>query len=328
MRPVLLAFAVALATGATVCTLHAQESSMEPPPCFSRTPYVNFSLPKFLQGVQLNSGMPLDVLIGYIVLDSLKKGIPRDEFNAVQKHITYNDTLKTILKYLYILKDEDPLLFEQNLYALRQDYSPVVPGDLVMALFSVLDVKSPRPVSDELLAFSSIIARVRVVDTVSIYDPDAFSVKTCVSVRCEVLDLIKGRRLPVCTGTGPKTALPASSSPCLEFFYALEHPLDYRRYGFSAPGYEQSLDAEGKPWIKAGKEYFVFLSPSGICSTDSLDYLTMRPLNVGGVSGMYPIDDNGIVFDPFDDFGFGQGLSVVQFRDALQQRIAALLNKQ
>lgn len=328
MRPILLAFAAVLAVGAS--TLHAQESSMQTPPCYPHTTYVNFSLPKFLYGIQLNSGMPLDVMIGYIVLDSLKKGIPYSELLELGKKVSYNDTLKTILKYLYILKDYDPLLFEQNLYALRSDYSPLVPHDLVMALFSTLNIKPPKPASDELLAFSSVIARVRVVDTVRIRNDHATLAKTTITVRCDVLDLIKGQRLPVCTGSESWTALPVSSAPvpCLEFTYALEHRLDYRNEHSSAPGYEKSLDAQGNPWIKAGKEYFVFLSPVGICSTDSLRYLTMRPLNVGGVSGMYPIDDNGMVFEPFDDFGFGQGLSVAEFRNALQQNITALLNKQ
>lgn len=56
--------------------------------------------------------MPLEVFIGYIVLDSIKKAnnsLMID--NMIKRLIMSNDTMKQIMKYWYSLVDYNPIQF-------------------------------------------------------------------------------------------------------------------------------------------------------------------------------------------------------------------------
>lgn len=58
--------------------------------------------------------MPIDVLVGYIVIDSLRKVKTPDEIEAYLNSLDYsNDTLRRIMKYLYTIVDYDPIRFRR-----------------------------------------------------------------------------------------------------------------------------------------------------------------------------------------------------------------------
>ena len=62
----------------------------------------------------LSTGMPFDVLIGYVYLDSLMRfSRPRQTDSLIKSWNSLNDTLKNAIKYLYKLEDYNPIIFRQ-----------------------------------------------------------------------------------------------------------------------------------------------------------------------------------------------------------------------
>jgi hypothetical protein len=315
-----------------VCLPSTLSAQITPPPCRPETPFVNYALPQFTNGVQINTSMPLNVIIANIVLDSLKRSMTLSKLDSLENTITYSDTLKTLMKQFYLLQDYNPQLFEQNVYSNKSTYNNFPFSDeLVYTLSRVLDRVSPQPVTDRLLTMSSFIAHVTIIDTIRHNDTSARVAFTPFSVTAHVNELIKGKVLPPCTNLNPSlqqaSTLVENEQVCLQFVYALEQRLDWRFDNTSDYRFEESKDTNGLPWIKKSKEYILFLKPSLVCSDSANMYFVMRQLNIGGLSGMYPIDSvTGIVSDPFDDFGFGTGLTKAQFIAALKAKITTLLS--
>jgi hypothetical protein len=82
-------------------------------------------------------------------------------------------------------------------------------------------------------------------------------------------------------------------------------------------------------WIKPDSEYIVFLHLQSVKGDSLYNYFTVKPIwgAFGSSAGMYPVH-NGIVSDPFDDFGIGasSGLSVSVWKTRLRSRINKLIN--
>ncbi|HRE57189.1 MAG TPA: hypothetical protein PLW09_05150 [Candidatus Kapabacteria bacterium] len=107
---------------------------------FSRVWYPNYAMYQMqypvLQNVPpLNTGMPLEVLYSYIYLDSLLRNVDyRDFQNRLKPWNTINDTLKFLAQGLTILKDYDPIRYNQyriesHLRGFKQTHGMVVPID-------------------------------------------------------------------------------------------------------------------------------------------------------------------------------------------------------
>lgn len=66
----------------------------------------------------LNSGMPLDILVSYVMLDSLLQNtyaITLDQ--KLKTWSSMNDTIANATKFLYLLSDYNPIIFQQFAYA-------------------------------------------------------------------------------------------------------------------------------------------------------------------------------------------------------------------
>lgn len=62
----------------------------------------------------LSTGMPPNVLVGYIYLDSLLRFADKKVFDSLYKSWnTLNDTITGALKYMYIINDYNPIIFNQ-----------------------------------------------------------------------------------------------------------------------------------------------------------------------------------------------------------------------
>src|ERR1700733_2244513 len=83
---------------------------------------LEYSFPKMTYFPPLSIGMPFDVMIGYIYLDSVARTVPMSvidsafgDYRSSTKlgAIGYSDTLRYLAKYFYEVDDYDPIRFSQ-----------------------------------------------------------------------------------------------------------------------------------------------------------------------------------------------------------------------
>lgn len=96
--------------------LSAQNGGYPAPPCALGYSYTGVASKQgqALTAPAYTTDMPIDVLVGYIVIDSLRKVKTPDEIEAYLNSLDYsNDTLRRIMKYLYTIVDYDPIRFRR-----------------------------------------------------------------------------------------------------------------------------------------------------------------------------------------------------------------------
>jgi hypothetical protein len=189
----------------------------------------------------LNSGMPYDVMIGYIMGDSLARGMSRAKQDSMLRDLTYSDTLKYALKYLYEMADHDPIRFYQwGLFRPVPDLYPSSPAVLRNRIVEAAVKLMPDSSRTAVLCSADIIAQVKVSATQGKIDTMASFAKHAVLVTSSVVEPIKGGRIPNCQvnvkakkgdDRSMASALafsdgdqPATPGACLQFEYRLEWP--------------------------------------------------------------------------------------------------------
>jgi hypothetical protein len=71
-----------------------------------------------------STDMPYEILLSYIYLDSLLRNTDEDEQDSVMREDDdYNDTLKGSAKYLYMINDYNPIIFNQYIGEVHLRYS-------------------------------------------------------------------------------------------------------------------------------------------------------------------------------------------------------------
>lgn len=288
---------------------------------------VKISIPYPSNYPPLNSGMPFDVMMGYIYDDSLVRF-----FNANPNLRTDSigmtlgpDTVRKALKYAYEMTDYDPtawLLYQEDVPHTSQ-YSNTPPSEL----FGVLMHRAAQVDSDK--AVSAGLTNVDFILQVSVFDTSSTIDSTCPQgldtvegVKAYVDDVIKGQNLPTCNDTqyraNPKGKEALATSPCIAFEYML--------YWLSGIQDQRGVWQIGPrpPWTTPGNDYIVFLRYIPLGGDRTGYYATLSP---GGISStmecMYPIR-NGIVYDPNNDFGLGANLTVSDFKSRLRAKIQTI----
>ncbi len=283
--------------------------------------------------------MPIDAIIGYIGVDSIRRSIVLEDLQEFLGRQTYNDTIKYIMRFFYQMVDYDPIKYA--LYENYGDYAtcpvPFIEDEVVNHFTKVCTNKG-----DDLLMRAYYIAHVKISDTYNTTDTTAIVYPRGVNVTCEILDTIKGRVIPACYdlnqySTNKSNDVQTLPTDCIQFTYALDWPRG------NMDGYESTIligtdgypwtgikpkliDSLGNEWIQKNKEYIVFLKPVLACETDSSVYYSIFPAGWGFETyGLYPIE-NGIVYDPNDDFGFGNNLTTAVFKERLRARIQSIIN--
>ncbi len=273
--------------------------------------------------------MPYEVLLGYVALDTVCYYGDWEEFADFMSRQENNDTLKTIMKHYYHVVDWDPIKFMQSRFY-GDTAMDITVRNVREGLDYLIEEKSDNPYLDYTLCHTDIIARVLVTDTVSWVDSASY-VGPGVTVQCELIDPIKGKIIPEITGPDPlakknnppeiqKTS--ADSGKTLIFDYCL----GWQRKSDDGE-FLTMRDSTGAPWIKEGKEYLVFLNLIVECVDHNIIRYELRTVDFHKSSTglLYPVE-NGIVYSPLDDFGFGTGLTVSEFKTALENRINQIKN--
>ncbi len=308
------------------------------PPCKPSYQGLTFEYLKPSVYPPLYTDMPYEVMIGYIAMDSICKNMILDSVDKFLKQQTFNDTIKYLKKVMYEMNDYNPILFDVSQFNHDTNYK-IFGTDLVEYVKkSIHRTQSVDTKFDYNIISAAYIVHIKVTYTNLIYNNLAKLAKNQIIVTGKILDLIKGHYIPNCKYTGPSPIkrdeenkslkkLPTTLNlidSCIQFIYCLEWT---RGKNYEEPFCTKHMvDENGLPLIKQDTEYIVFLRPILICETTSNYYYSLRPLDpYSEVYTMYPIID-GLVIDPGNDFGFGRGLSVEEFKNKLKSRINMILN--
>jgi hypothetical protein len=293
----------------------------------------------------LQTNMPYGIMQGYIGYDSLARRGDEAIVESIVQNLTWSDTAKYGAKFLYSMVDYDPIRFFQWSYTspARGTYKSA-PAWLRTIFSDRLRKIAPDSLFVAPLLYADYIAHIRVDDTLRKTDTTASFARTVIKVTATVLDTIKGRVLPECIDEPARAKKPgelqaAPRPSCLQFSYALEWLRSHGPPELSGANrtlvddngsplsYEYSLvDENGSPWVKKGAEYVVFLRYLNLRRDTVYNFAELVPVVGWGRNlCLYPVVD-GVVSDPYDDFGYGTGLSVDQFKNALRATISSITN--
>jgi hypothetical protein len=223
---------------------------------------------------------------------------------------------------LYLIDDHDPVAYWRMLMTPSNRYETGA-WYVYNRFLAHVSKTYPDKVS-HLLAYSDIIAHVRVIDTFSTIHDSSLYVRRTVGVTCEVLDTIKGHHWP------SKKFNRRSEVPGIKLVQLVKnHNLQFEY----APTWNRMWDLDlvnedSSDWISKGKEYIVFLRFQRLTTTNSSIVLTLWPTMSSSTMGtMYPIE-SGIVQDPNDDLGFGKDLGLTTWKEHLRNEIRKLLSSE
>ena len=304
----------------------------------------------------LQSNMPLDILIGYIVADSAVRVAPHVGYlvDSIRKFNLVSDTAQYIYKYWYLLNEYDPLRFFSFIHQKKR------PGQVcnVFGLHSELrgrfwiHPKFTYVVSDYIL-------HVYVNNTVHIDTAFAGESNWSKTIAyCKVLDTLKGGKFPSLSnaifynGERPKPeeggiigniyteVLFPPITPDVVFGY-----MDQWEYGkdgwplYNPVDEDEDEDGDGEIkwrrynpgsgyWIKPNREYIVFLEFRGIDAIGEWDpigsphkkYYYLMPYPHIKASSMYPVED-GYVIDHRNAMGWGTKVPVEEFKQNIRNAI-------
>jgi len=302
------------------------------PPCSPTYPGLSFQANHLTAFPPYSLSMPYDVLLAYVALDSFCRHAYLDDIQKMLLRQTYNDTMQYIYKYFYEAVDYDPIRFFLTLKYNNINVIVTTPQELIHQAFVQQQLKvSPNKSLDYALLQSSFIARVNITDTIGIVDANAKNLaRNVYIVTSQILDTIKGKVIPTCNNYYPGSGIKKDNNKsnlltltlpgaCLQFNYCL----DWRRGGNYGPTLR---DDNGEPWIKKDHEYIVFLNTVLECEDSSGVYYCIRPAWPESYTfRMYPIN-NGIVYDPNNEFGFGPNQTAADFINNLRSRINQIKN--
>ncbi len=276
------------------------------PPCFPEYQGIYYQMDTLINCPPYNSNMPLDVFIGYLALDSLSKYASLDDYNTFINRQSYNDTLRSMMRYIYKTVDYDPSIFLNFMYHRRYNCKPI--DEYYYGLIGNILQKSPNPILDASLIGSFLVAQVY-VDSIDYYiDTLARWAKTTRTVKATINQLIKGS-LPIFN-------IPAIIEPTIQFTYAKEW--------FLKP-YQDSTDLAFE--MEQHKSYIVFLEYRFLCRDSSNVYFTLYPIRCTNsrTACIYPIENDNVI-DTYNELGFGTMVNLNIFYAGLTNRINTIKN--
>jgi hypothetical protein len=317
---------VALATVSLLLSINLTSSAQGISPIVDSSYVLYNQVAQLTSFPPLNTGMPFDVLIGYIYLDSLRRQSPRSVDSFVSR-LTNSDTLRNALKYLYEMDDYNPITFLQYAGGTPAPGHYKNSGARLRAmLINQATIVIPDTNRTAMLG-SDIIVHVLVTNLESKYDSSyGCAFPNQVIVTCRVIDTVKGRVLPSCVGgaTSKDNNLHTlTTSNCFQFCYSPQEHL----WGNTTNLQQRPLmvDSLGNPWVKLNSEYLAFLDLQGVGGDSLRTYYTVcLATKYQTTQGCLYRISSGKVIDPNNDFGFGVNLSTSDYLSALRARIYRL----
>jgi hypothetical protein len=274
--------------------------------------------------------MPYEIMAGYIVTDSIMQYHPG--FSKVEDFILDSihygsDTLKYFNKYLYLLKDYDPVGYYHFLHAPPPGRSY---GAGVHAWMYTKFYETPEAP----YVFSEYILHIRankVIRIESFNNYDSTSGGEDI-IYCKVLDTIKGKVFPSLDNAifynGPdgdtlnyqqnsSQGVSRPITPITDLVFSYCHRWNIKKWPASR--------RIGPGRISPDKEYIVFLEMNSGGGTGHSSYVSISPYPELNSFSMYPIE-NGFVKDEGNILGFGENVPLDEFKQHLQEKISEIVN--
>ena len=286
-----------------------------------------------LHGTALHvAGHSPNVAQAYKRLDRMMRTTDSITLDREIRSVELDDTLRRLVSALYRMIDDDPVLFRQydatvreliRNRPLKRSYS-TSPDHLRKGLERrVRTMLGDSLLRTAYLLETDLILHLRIDDTLVIerqgsgyYAP----MVPIILVTATILDAIKGERIPVPIGGGLIRSTYERSSP--RQAYVQSATVARAKLG-------TKIVFQGLGHLKPGDECIAFLYCEAIRSGARNTFVALEPIwdiSGNGVGG-YAIE-NGIVYDPLDDFKLGgKELPVNEWIKRLRARIARTILK-
>ena len=331
------------------------------PPCFSKFRGLFYPATKFGYTPVLHSNMPLDILLGYIIADSIsahsRAMLPtnEDERNFIKNLSSGGDTLNYALKYMYRLADYNPMLFyhftqgqvsKRSLDAIEREIIARVHNDCDKSFCKKAMLLHPHYILHVRVNETQLLSY-KHFDGEDYYDVPRHYL---VNAYCSVLDTIKGQVLPdisTCfvvsekeleNGTvimpiiTPVSQIIGVNTPRTNFAFDYNPQWTRANRQWTKP----MFDSEGNHWVMPEREYIVLLRPRFYCGepftapsagnpSTRTYYYSLMPVAGDLSGGMFPIKD-GNVIDEGNDFGWGEVIPLDVFKTNLRGAIDSIKN--
>lgn len=278
----------------------------------------------------LNTSMPLDVLIGYIALDSICRNVEKEEFESRVRNMTL-DSLKYGLKYLQRIANYDRLLYGQyNRATYKREGYKIWPNEAYGLILEQFRQRTQLDRTDSLLLQAMYIYHVRPIDQIVFTTPWVFAPDTArVEIYCtklEVLDVVVGDILPNSCRNLKHIVSSPQALGCITVSWSRRHPEDtFDRH--------DSLfqESRGPGLLEIGKEYIaLFEVHTGVLADTAGSGAESYDITIDYRIGRYahetfilPIEQ-GIVIDQYNSFGLGEVMPVASFKDRLRRKLRDL----
>jgi len=305
----------------------------QPSPCSALFPGYYFTGQYYPTKPVLFSNMPLEILIGYIIMDSImahgREAFPtaKNQEDFIKSLTRNGDTLNYALKYLYRMADYNPFLYYNFLTSYQAGKQQ--PMTLLPKLLD--QVRKEYGIATQQVMKAEYILHLRVNEVERFaYESDNPGDSTkLVYVYSQVLDRIKGQVLPDMSsvievfeqdsaGTKVRRYTPATIPTNTNFIYVYNPS-----WRVSSGGSSTNIGGQEE----VGKEFIVFSFYAGACinSSTGYQYYINRPTALGMTGGLFRIID-GEVRDSKNEFGWGIRVPLATFKQNLQALIDSIKN--
>ncbi len=286
------------------------------PSCKNSYPSYYTSMQQLTFLPPLSGGMGFNELIGHIALDSICRLVEVHQIDSfMNARMAWDDTLKSMHKYMTTIVDENPLIVFGISNAVSE-WRLSFPDEVRYRLVSAIKKFSPNPNLDLAIASCDYVVTVDVTDTNAIDDTSAQFAKTAIVVTGNVLDTLLGRKLPFCVGQ-QQTPQSTPGPQCLSFDVRREQ-IQYHR---ELNNLEASDSIVDRIIPQPSRQYLVFLRLTSLCKDSSSLYFTVFPVySIGPSCGLFEIQEGRIV-DEQNYFGLGPNPVIQEVVTSIEARI-------
>ncbi len=267
----------------------------------------------------LFTDMPLDCMIGYIIMDSLSRTASIEEVMAKPLTISL-DSLRVSSRYMYAVTDYSPNLMRRYMTTTRDSIPggryTSFPANSYYGLQWALEKRLEEfGMNYAMLLMTHYILRVRIDTVVTGIDTTYPNRIPWVNVSCTVQEKIKGQILPNnCRYDADRSESHTFSikANCLNFGY----PMNW----MTGIGFNNERNINTGTYIRTvqqGEEYYIFLEQLSLWKF--YDYLTPTH-QFEATGGLFQIK-NGRIEDPANFWGLGINPSEQDFLNKLNELI-------
>ena len=295
-----------------------------PPPCLPKYTAPTYEFAYQIISPPLYPSTPFDVMLGYVALDSVCHFAPRNQVRSFIENLSYDDTLKMIMKYWYKIADYDA--FNYLSYTSNTDSSfRSSPGNIIGMLQTKIYTVSPYKIEDLFLCQSVYIYKGVVTDSIVGIDSLSGPYKDVSTLYTVIIDTLKGNHFPshLCSVNGKlkdaddENKLQATIPPqqCLA--------LDFR----PAIAYQAvallGIDTLSALPPKVGDTCYFFVRPGYVAYCPNSSFIAIIPSEGTKSGGVYRVV-NGLIKCPDLEFTGKLIATEDEFRSAVLDHIARI----